>query len=75
MGESGAFNQADPSRRIDAANDRIDTANGRIDALAAEMHQRFDRVHHGRAENRERMAKLEGALDGFPAGRRGRNAA
>lgn len=28
------------------------------------MHQRFDRVHHELTENRERMAKLEGSLDG-----------
>ena len=53
-------------------NDRVD---GRIDALAAEMHQRFDRVHHALAENRERLAKLEGALEGFLAGRRDRDAA
>ncbi len=39
------------------------------------MHQRFDRVHQELTENRERMAKLEGSLDGFLAGRRDRDAA
>ena len=39
------------------------------------IHQRFDRVHQELAENRERMAKLEGSLDGFLAGRRDRDAA
>ena len=54
---------------------RIDHLNRRFDSLTSEMHQRFDRVHHELAENRERMAKLEGSLDGFLAGRRDRDAA
>ncbi len=54
---------------------RIDDTNRRFESLASEMHQRFDRVHHELAENRERMAKLEGSLDGFLAGRRDRDAA
>ena len=54
---------------------RIDDINRRFDSLTSEMHQRFDRVHHELAENRERMAKLEGSLDGFLAGRRDRDAA
>ena len=44
-------------------------------SLTSEMHQRFDRVHQELTENRERMAKLEGSLDGFLAGRRDRDAA
>ncbi len=54
---------------------RMDDINRRFDSLTSEMHQRFDRVHHELAENRERMAKLEGSLDGFLAGRRDRDAA
>ena len=44
-------------------------------SLTSEMHQGFDRVHQELTENRERMAKLEGSLDGFLAGRRDRDAA
>ena len=39
------------------------------------MHQRFDRVHQELAENRERIAKLKGSLDGFLAERGDRDAA
>ena len=45
--------------------------NGRIDAL----NKRFDDVSRELADLRERMARLEGALDGFLAGRRDRDAA
>ena len=41
----------------------------------AEMNQRFDQVNRELADNRERMAKLEGSLEGFLAGRRDRDAA
>ena len=54
---------------------RIDDTNRRFESLTSEMHQRFDRVHQELADNRERMAKLEGSLDGFLAGRRDRDAA
>ena len=40
-----------------------------------DMHKRFDQVQRELGELRERMARLEGALDGFLAGRRDRNAA
>ena len=63
------------NKRIDETNKRIDETNKRIDGLTTEMHQRFDRVHQELGENRERMAKLEGALEGFLAGRRDRDAA
>ena len=66
-------------RRIDETNkridERIDDTNRQIESLASEMHQGFDRVHRELGENRERMAKLEGSLDGFLAGRRDRAAA
>ena len=45
--------------------------NGRIDAL----NKRFDDISRELADLRERMARLEGALDGFLAGRRDRDAA
>ena len=54
---------------------RIDDTNRRFESMTSEMHQRFDRVHQELADNRERMAKLEGSLDGFLAGRRDRDAA
>ena len=71
--------KADLSARIEETNRRIDDTNGRFENrfenLTNKMHQRFDRVHQELAENRERMAKLEGSLDGFLAGRRDRDAA
>ncbi|MDE2906240.1 MAG: hypothetical protein OXQ28_09165 [Acidobacteriota bacterium] len=78
--------KTDLGARIDDTNQRIhDTnqqinglrteTNRRFETLTTEMHQRFDRVHQELAENRERMAKLEGSLDGFLAGRRDRDAA
>ena len=47
----------------------------RIGALAQEMSKRFDEVNRELAEMRERMAKLEGSLEGFLAGRRDRGVA
>ena len=78
--------KADLSARIDETNQRIGGTNQEINSLrtemnrrfesvTSEMHQRFDQVHQELAENRERMAKLEGSLDGFLAGRRDRDAA
>ena len=54
---------------------RFDDTHKRLDNLNAEMNQRFDQVNRELGENRERMAKLEGALEGFLAGRRDRDAA
>ncbi len=47
----------------------------RIGTLAQEMNKRFDEVNRELAEMRERMAKLEGSLEGFLAGRRDRDVA
>ena len=49
--------------------------NGRIGTLAQDMNKRFDEVNRELADLRERMAKLEGSLDGFLAGRRDRDVA
>ena len=49
--------------------------NGRIDTLTKDVNQRFDDVKRELSELRERMAKLVGALEGFLAGRRDRDAA
>ena len=49
--------------------------NRRFESLTNEMNQRFDQVNRELADNRERMAKLEGSLEGFLAGRRDRDAA
>ena len=40
-----------------------------------EVSKRFDQVQHELGDLRERMAKLEGSLDGFLAGRRDRDVA
>jgi DNA anti-recombination protein RmuC len=53
-------------------NERLDTSNRDIHER---MDKRFDAVLHEIAELRERMAKMEGSLDGFLAGRRDRDAA
>ena len=74
---------AETNRRIDKlvaeTNQRFDHViaemNRRFEVFAAEMHKRFDEVHRVLGENRERMAKLEGSLEGFLAGRRDRDAA
>ena len=65
--------------RLDATaksfNDRLDATakalNERLDAI----HARFDTVLREIADLRERMAKMEGSLEGFVAGRRDRDAA
>ena len=46
-----------------------------FDNLTNEMNRRFDEVNRELADNRERMAKLKGSLEGFLAGRRDREAA
>ena len=64
-------------------HDRLDaTAKGfneRLDASNRDIHdrldKRFDAVLREIAELRERMAKMEGSLEGFLAGRRDRDAA
>ena len=47
----------------------------RIGTLAQEMSKRFDEVNRALAEMRERMARLEGSLEGFLGGRRDRDVA
>ncbi len=64
-------------------NERFDALakgfNERLDASNRDIHERidtrFDTVLHALAELRERMAKMEGSLEGFLAGRRDRDAA
>ena len=75
------------NERLDAVaksfNERLDASNRdiheRFDASNRDIHERmdkrFDAVLHEIAELRERMAKMEGSLDGFLAGRRDRDAA
>ena len=54
---------------------QIDELQTEMRGQFAEMNQRFDQVNRELADNRERMAKLEGSLEGFLAGRRDRDAA
>ena len=64
-------------------HDRLDTTakgfNERLDASNRDIHdrldKRFDAVLREIAELRERLAKMEGSLEGFLAGRRDRDAA
>lgn len=71
--------KTDTTNRIDDLktdmNSRFAETNRRFESLGVEMNQRFDQVNRELADNRERMAKLEGALEGFLAGRRDRDAA
>ena len=64
--------------RTDKLEKRFDGIEKRFDGVATrfdEMNKRFDGVTRELADLRERMAKLEGALEGFLAGRRDRDAA
>ena len=65
--------------QVQGVTNRVDNqgmeTNRRFDTLTHEMHERFDQVNRELGENRERMAKLEGSLEGFLAGRRDRDAA
>ena len=67
--------------RNDLTRQIYDLSKG-IDDLGNDTNQRFDKVDKqfdnvkdALAEQRERMAKLEGSLEGFLAGRRDRDAA
>ena len=53
---------------------RTDKLDRRFDALTENVDKRFDGVTHEIGDLRERMG-LEGALEGFLAGRRDRDAA
>ena len=55
--------------------DEVKRVTDEVKTLTSDMHQRFDQVTRELGENRERMAKLEGSLEGFLAGRRDRDAA
>ena len=71
------------NERLDAVakgfNERLDASargfNERLDASNRAIDKRFDAVLREIADLRERMAKMEGALEGFLAGRRDRDAA
>ena len=58
-------------KRFDGVDKRFDGVDKRFDAVG----KRFDGVIREIADLRERMARLEGALEGFLAGRRDRDAA
>ena len=57
--------------RTDKLEKRFDAVDKRFESVE----KRFDTVFRELADLRERMAKLEGSLDGFLAGRRDGNAA
>ena len=60
-----------PGKRFDGVHKRLDDVHKRLD----DMHKRFNQVRRALGDPWERMARLEGALDGFVAGRRDRDAA
>ena len=62
--------------RLDRRIDRVeDTLGRRIDGVANTLGRRIDGVEKGQAELRERMAKLEGLLEGLREAISGRRAA
>ena len=65
----------DMSRRFDEVNKRFDAMNQDVSKRFDGVNKRFDETIREIAEQRERMARLEGSLDGFLAGRRDRDAA
>ena len=69
-------------RQADQTNKRFDGVYRRFDEITDGVNQRFDGVNRrfddmGRefADLRERMARLEGVMEGFVAGRRDRGVA
>ena len=56
--------------RIDETNRRLDEHAGETNRRLDDVNKRFDETIREIAEQRERMAKLEGSLDGFLADRR-----
>lgn len=65
-------------KRIDGTNERIgriDGRIGRIDGRIDGTNERIDRIERGQAELRERMAKLEGLLEGLREAITGKHAA
>ncbi len=59
--------QADQTnKRFDVVNQRFEAVNQRFDVV----NQRFDDMGREFADLRERMARLEGVMEGFVAGRR-----
>lgn len=53
-------------RQADQTNKRFEAVNQRLDAV----NRRFDDMAREFADLRERMARLEGVVEGFVAGRR-----
>ncbi len=68
-------NARETAKRFDAVNRRLDDDARETAKRFDAVHGRFDAVLREIADLRERMAKLEGALEGFLAGRRDRDAA
>ncbi len=58
-------------RQADQTNQRFDGVNQRFD----DVNRRFDDMGRDFADLRERMARLEGVMEGFVAGRRDRGVA
>ncbi|MCY4506274.1 MAG: hypothetical protein OXG35_04855 [Acidobacteria bacterium] len=58
-------------RQADQTNKRFEAVNQRLDAV----NRRFDDMGREFADLRERMARLEGVMEGFVAGRRDRGIA
>ncbi len=67
------------NRRFDDVNKemnrRFDDVNNEMNKRFHDVDKRFDETIREIADQRERMARLEGSLEGFLAGRRDRDAA
>lgn len=67
--------KSDTAKRVDELKTDMTNQFTELNRRFDEVNRRFDEVNRELADNRERMAKLEGSLDGFLAGRRDRDAA
>ena len=75
--------RSDMNKRFDNVNENMnkrfdnvnENTNRRFDNVNENTNKRFDNVNGELADQRERMARLQGALEGFLAGQRDRNAA
>ena len=63
------------NERFDRADEKFDRMGDRITALERDHQERFASLDRGQAELRERMAKLEGLLEGLREAVTGRRAA
>jgi uncharacterized protein YceH (UPF0502 family) len=67
--------ESQTNERFDRVDEKFDRMGDRITALERDHQERFASLDRGQAELRERMAKLEGLLEGLREAVTGRRAA